>query len=84
MKPMMKVELFDLASRTPCALGKICGVMGMTYHDNPIAHGTCIVVVTCIKKGSTRVPFPNSTSSKMKDMANGIVLWHEKDIILIK
>jgi hypothetical protein len=71
---MMKVELFDSASQTPCALGEVCGVVGMTYHRNPIAHGTCIVVVTCIKKGSIRVPFPNSASSKMKDMANGIIV----------
>jgi hypothetical protein len=33
---MMKVELLDLASRTPCALGDLCGVVGMTYHHNPI------------------------------------------------
>ncbi len=80
----MKVELLDLASRTPCALGKVCGVVGMTYHCSPIAHGTCIVAITCIKKWSTRVPFPNSAGSKMKDMANGMVLWCEMDIIIIK
>jgi hypothetical protein len=81
---MMKVELLDLASQTPCALGQVCGVVGMTYHHNQIAHGTCIVVVTCIKKRSTRVPFPNLVGSKMKDMANNIMLWCKKDIITIR
>jgi hypothetical protein len=81
---MMEVELFDLASRTPCALDEVCGVVGMIYHGNPIAHGTCTITITCIKKGSTKVQFPNSAGSKMKDMANGIVLWCEKDITIIK
>jgi hypothetical protein len=71
---MMKVELFDPTSQTPCALGEVCVVVGMAYHGNPIAHGTCTVVVTCIKKRSTRMPFPKSVGSKMKDVANGIML----------
>jgi hypothetical protein len=71
---MMKVELLDPISQTPCALGEVCGVVGMTYHHNPIAHGTCTIVITCIKKGSARLPFPNSVGSNMKNMANGIAL----------
>ncbi len=74
----------NLASWTPCALGEVCGVVGMTYHCSPIAHGTCTIAITCIKKGSIRTPFPNSVGSKMKDMANGMVLWCEKDVTIIK
>jgi hypothetical protein len=46
----------------------------MTIHDNTITLGTCMVVVTSIKKDSTRVPFPSLVASKMKGMENGIVL----------
>jgi hypothetical protein len=59
--------------------------MGMTFHGNPIALGTCLVVVTnVIKKGSTRVPFPSPYTSKMKDMENGIVSWLDKNITICK
>jgi hypothetical protein len=59
--------------------------MGITFHANPIALGTCTIVVTSvINKGSTRVPFPSPVASKMKGMENGIILWHEKNIIICK
>jgi hypothetical protein len=59
--------------------------MGMTFHGNPIALGTCMVVITSIiMKGSTRVPFPSPVASKMKGMENGIVLWRENNIIICK
>jgi hypothetical protein len=52
----------------------VCGVVGITFHDNAITHGTCMVVVTSRKKDSTRVPFPSLDASKIKGMENGIVL----------
>jgi hypothetical protein len=57
--------------------------MGMTFHGNPLALGTRLVVVTSIK-GSIRVPFPSPFTSKMKSMENGIVSWHEKNITICK
>jgi hypothetical protein len=37
--------------------------------------------VTCVKKKSFKLPFPNEGGSK-KEMVNGIVMWHEKDVAL--
>jgi len=42
------------------------------------------VIVTIIKRGSTRLPFPNPNATKVDDMGNGIILWHEKDLIAIQ
>jgi hypothetical protein len=64
LKLTMNVELLDPISRIPCALGHICGVVGMSFHHAPIALGTCTVVVTTIKKLSTKLPFPKSIHSK--------------------
>jgi hypothetical protein len=41
------------------------------------------MVVTMIKKGSTRLPFANLDATKVDDMGNGIVLWREKDLVTI-
>jgi hypothetical protein len=40
---------------------------------NTITPGTCRIIVTSIKKDSTKVPFPSPAASKMKGMENGIV-----------
>jgi hypothetical protein len=56
----------------------------MTFYGNPIVDGHCIVDVIAIKKGFVKIPFPSPTTSKMKDIANGIVLWHQKDIVVCK
>jgi len=57
---------------------------------NTITPGTCRIIVTSIKKDSTKVPFPSPAASKMKGMENGIV-WKmvlccdmRKDIIVCK
>jgi len=76
----MKVDLFNLASKMPCAFGEVCGVAGMTFHGSPIALRNYIVAVTCVKKTLVRLPFPNEGVSKMKEMVNGIVMWCEKDV----
>jgi len=80
----MKVELFDPTSQVPSTLGLVCGVVGTTFHHVPIAHGTYIIVVSTIKKGSIKLPFPIATHAKMKGMENAIVLWHDKDIVVCK
>jgi hypothetical protein len=80
----MKVELLDPTSQVPCASSLVCGVVGIMFYHAPIALGTCTVVVSTIKKGSTRLPFPNPTQAKMKGMENGIFWWHDKDIIVCK
>jgi len=48
---------------------------GMTFHGAPITPGHVTIAVTSIKRRSTKLPFPSSTTSKVKDMANGVVLW---------
>jgi hypothetical protein len=63
---------------------RLCDVVGMTFHHDPIAPRTSKVAITTIIKGSTRLLFPNSTTTKMKDMENQIVLWHDKDIVVCK
>jgi hypothetical protein len=84
LKPRMKVELLDPTSRVPCTLGLVCGVVGMTFHRAPVTLGTCVVVVSTIKKGSIKLPFPTSTQAKMKGMENAVVLWHDKDMVVCK
>jgi len=56
----------------------------MTFHGNIIALGHYTMIVTIIKRGSTRLPFPNPDATKVDDMGNGIVLWHEKDLVAIQ
>jgi hypothetical protein len=61
--------------------------MWCARHDNPwhkIAPKNYTIVVTRIKKGSMKLPFPNLVTSKIKDMANGVVLWWEKDAAVCK
>jgi len=41
----MKVNLLDQFNELPYDSGEICGVKGMTFHGNPIAHGVYSVVV---------------------------------------
>jgi hypothetical protein len=72
----MQVDLLDTTSKVPCALGEICGVARMTFHRAIIPPRQCIVAMTCVKKRSVKLPFPNEGGSKMKD----IVTWHEKDV----
>jgi hypothetical protein len=31
-----------------------------------------------------KLPFPTPSISKMKDMANGVILWHKKDLLVPK
>jgi len=59
-------------------------VPGMTFHGVPITLGHVTIAMTSIKKTSTKLPFLSSTTSKVKDMANGVVLWQEKYILISK
>jgi hypothetical protein len=74
LRPKMKVDLLDPTSKMPCAFGEVCGVVGMAFHESPIAPKNCIVVVTRVKKTSVRLPFPNEGVSKMKKIVNGIIM----------
>ncbi len=56
----------------------------MTLHHAPIAPRTFIIIIIAIKKGLTRLLFPNSTTTKMKGMENQFVLWRDKDIVVCK
>ncbi len=58
--------------------------MGMTLHHAPIAPRTFIIIIIAIKKGLTRLLFPNSTTTRMKGMENQFVLWRDKDIVVWK
>jgi hypothetical protein len=78
----MEVDIIDLFSRLPCAVGEIVGAPSMTFHGNPIAHGHCTIAMIGIKKGTMKLPFPNLVASKIKDVANGVVLWQEKDVVV--
>ncbi len=75
LKPRTKVKILDPTSKVTCALGEICRMSGMTFHGAPITPGHVTIAVTSIKRRSTKLPFPSSTTSKVKDMANGVVLW---------
>jgi hypothetical protein len=79
----VKIDIVDLFSRLPCAVGEIVGVPSMAWHGNPIALGHCIIAMTSIKKVIVKLPFPNLVASKIKDMANGVVLWQEKDVVVV-
>jgi hypothetical protein len=72
----MHVDLLDITKKVPCALGEICGVVGMTFHRAIIPPRQCIVAMACVKKGLVKLPFPNEGGSKMKY----IIMWHEKDV----
>jgi hypothetical protein len=56
----------------------------MTSHGAPIAPSLCNIILTSIKKGVVKLPFPSPTTSKVKDMPNGIMIWHEKDLVASK
>lgn len=76
----MKVDLLDHVNG--CTSREIHGVVGMTFHQATIALGLYTVVVTCVKKGLIKTPFPNAIGSKMKKMVKNVVMWWEKDVIL--
>ncbi len=78
------MEILDPTRKVTCALGEICRMLGMTFHGVPITPRHVTIAVTSIKKESTKLPFLNSTTSKVKDMANGVVLWREKDVLVSK
>jgi hypothetical protein len=61
----MKVDIIDPFCRLPCVTREICGVLGMTFHGNKIAFGHYTIVVTRIKKGVVKLPFPNLVASKI-------------------
>jgi hypothetical protein len=71
----MKVELFELGTCIPCAMGSIVNVTSMDCHAKARPPGTCLVSITSIKKGLVKLPFPNSEGTKLKDVENGVVLW---------
>lgn len=76
--------MIDTFSGLPCAIGEICGMPRMTFHGNIIALGHYTMAVTTIKRGSARLPFPNLDVTKVDDMGNDIVLWLEKDLVVIE
>ncbi len=82
-KPHTKVDMLDPTTRLPCAIGEICGVLGMTFHGNIIALGHYTIGVINIKKGFVRFPFPNLDTTKVNDMGNGIAHWWEKGLIQV-
>jgi hypothetical protein len=73
LKPHTKVDMIDPFSGLPCVVNEICDVLKMTFYKNLIAHGHYTIVMTTIKKGSPRLPFPNMNTSKVDYMGNGIV-----------
>jgi hypothetical protein len=78
----MKVDLLDHVNKMACTSREICGVVGMTFHGATIALGLYNVVVTCVKKGLVKTPFPNAVGSKMKKMVKNVVMWWENDVVL--
>jgi len=75
------VDIINPFNGLPCAIRLICGVVGMTFHRAPIALGLCNIVVSSIKKKIVKLPFPSLATFKVKDMPNGIMLWHEKNLV---
>jgi hypothetical protein len=75
--------MIDPFNGFPCVVGKIYGVLGMTFHGNIIAPGDYIMAVTTIERRPAKLPFSNPNATKVDDMGNGIVLWREKDLIAI-
>jgi hypothetical protein len=55
----------------------------MTFHGAPITPRHVTIVVPSIKRGSTKLPFPNSTTSKVKDMANVLFYGERKMYLLV-
>jgi len=53
------VELIDPSSILPCAFSEMCGVPSMTFQGVLIAPRPCVIAMTTVKKGATRLPFPN-------------------------
>ncbi len=78
------MEILDPTSKVTYALGEICRVLSMTFHGVPITSRHVTIAVTSIKKESTKLPFSSSTTSKVKDMPYGVVLWREKDVLVSK
>jgi len=77
------VKILDPISKVTCALGEICKVPSMTFHGVPITPRYVTIVVTSIKRRSTKLPFPNSTTSKVKDMANVLFCGERKMYLLV-
>jgi hypothetical protein len=75
------VDIIDPVNGLPCAMGLICGVIGMTFQGAPIAPSLCGIILISIKKGVVKLRFPSLAAFKVKDMPNGIMLWHEKDLV---
>jgi hypothetical protein len=40
--------------------------------------------MTNIKKRGVKLPFPSPVGTKVKDMANGVVLWQDKNVVVCK
>jgi predicted neutral ceramidase superfamily lipid hydrolase len=78
----MKVDLLDHVNKVACTSREIHNVVGMTFHGVTIALGLYTIVVTCVKKGLVKTPFPNALGSKMKNMVKNVVMWWEKDVVL--
>jgi hypothetical protein len=78
----MKVDLLDHVNKVACTSREIRGVVGMTFHGATITLGLYIIVVTCVKKGLVKAPFPNAVGSKMKKMVKNVVMWWENDVVL--
>ncbi len=76
------MEILDLTSKVTCALGEICRVSSMTFHGAPIILRHVTIISTSIKRVSTKLPFLSSTASK--DMANDVVLWQKKYVLVSK
>jgi hypothetical protein len=72
LKVRTKVELLDPIL---CVVGEICAMPRMTFYGGLIALGHYFVVVTCIKGGSMKLPFPTTEASKVKYIVNGAALW---------
>ncbi len=75
LKPRTKVDIFDPFSQLPCTVGEICGVLGMTFHEN--------LITPRHHSGTLKLPFPNLDVMNLDDMGNDIVLWHEKYLVAL-
>jgi hypothetical protein len=40
--------------------------------------------MTSIKKKGMNLPFRSPVGTKVKDMANGVVLWQDKNVVVCK
>ncbi len=75
LKVRTKVELLDPAGKILCVVGEICAMPGTTFYGGLISLGHYFVVVTRIKGGSMKLPFPTREASKVKYIVNGATLW---------